>query len=65
MGSTKPQEKLLDNLPRTISHQERRIKKLKQRPSGLCKRDAHERELLDTNIRILKSLAKRFPKSKR
>jgi hypothetical protein len=62
MGSTKPQEELLESLPRTIRHQERQIKKLRKRPSGLRKRDAREQELLDTNIRVLEFLKKRFAK---
>ena len=53
MGSSKPLERLLNNLPSTIKHQERRLKKLHNR-------EALERELLETNIRLLKSLTGRF-----
>ena len=60
MGSSKPLERLLNNLPSTIKHQERSLKKRKRRPSGLHNREALERELLETNIRLLKSLTKRF-----
>lgn len=57
---SKKLERHLQDLPRTIKHQERRIKNLKRRPSGLRKRDAQQQELLDTNIRILAFVRERF-----
>jgi hypothetical protein len=59
MERTKFLERFMEDLALSIKRQERHIKSRKRRPSGLHKREAEERELLERNVLLLKTV-KRF-----